>query len=112
MESLGFLLKNEKMKLKNNGSNSPATYALCRVNINNRKKMLKLLIQYGLNTKSRKNDGQNLLDHFISNDLEESDDEAVEIAEILLNSGISVNDLCQCNNSALSAKLLINNILH
>lgn len=71
---------------------SASRYVFYRTNLESRKKMLKLLIQYGFNTKIVNEQGQNLLYQFIQNFSQKTDHDNVKIANILIDSGISVND--------------------
>lgn len=57
-----------------------------------RKEMLLLLLKYGLDVKIRNEEGRNLLHLFIKYVDGENSQEALEVVEILINSGISVNE--------------------
>lgn len=72
-------------------------------NIETRKQMLQLLLDHGLNVGSRNDQGDNFLHLFIHNYVKKDDQTAVEIAELLVNSGISVN----ATNSNLYTPLLL-----
>lgn len=102
LQLVEFLLKSGA-KLCNSelDGNSPASYALFKANIHNRKKMLKLLLQYGLDTSVRNKNGDNLLQQFIKYDFVECDNDAVEIAEILINSGVSPDEVNNLDRSSL-----------
>lgn len=58
----------------------------------NRKDMLELLMRYGLDTSMKNNNGENLLFQFADRYLTKDDTEAVKIAEILINSGVPVDE--------------------
>lgn len=72
-------------------SSLPA-YIFGRSNIDTRVEMLKLLIKHGLDTSIKNRWNKNLLHEFASDYANRDDTDAVEIAEILVNSGISVDD--------------------
>lgn len=72
-----------------------------RANLNTRKDMLKLLVNHGLDTGIRYENGMNILHQFIRYFVCKGDKDTVEIAEILLNSGISVNDTDDTDNSTI-----------
>lgn len=61
------------------------------VKIKTRKEMLLLLIKYGMNTKVRNGRHENLLHQFIKYSLIKGDYDAVDVAEILINSGVSAD---------------------
>lgn len=86
------LLKNgAKLAGQKWNGNSPATYGFCRWNMNNRKKMLELLVEHGLDTGFKQEPNQNVLDQFLRYFVNIGDSDAVEIAEILFNSLTSAN---------------------
>lgn len=64
-----------------------------RKNIENRKKMLLKLIEQGLNINYHNSKGENLLHLFIHYHVQADDSDAVEITQILLDAGISLNDV-------------------
>lgn len=68
----------------------PGKYIFKKENIESRKDMVLLLIEYGL-VGFRNSKGYNLL-HLLACEATEIDHDAVEIAKILLNSGISINE--------------------
>lgn len=63
------------------------------VNRSTRKDMLLLFIKYGLEVGSQNESCQNLLHLFVLKFVEEEDADAVDIVDILINFGISVNDI-------------------
>lgn len=69
---------------------SPGDYIFIRENIRHRKEMLMLLVKYGL-TEFRNDSGENLL-HVLAATTDEEDFDAVEIAEILIDSGLNINE--------------------
>lgn len=91
VEKLKYLLKSG-IKVTDWNGNSLSYFALCKTNLKVRKEMLKLLIQYGMDTKFINRKGENLLHQFIIHDYEENDDDAVEIVDIIVNSGTSINE--------------------
>lgn len=67
-------------------------------NIDIRRDMLQLLIKYGFDTKFHNDKGKNIL-HFLLEYVKKSDKDSIEIAEILINSGVSVNECDSYGNS-------------
>lgn len=72
----------------------PAIYTGVFCNKSSRKNMLTLLLKNGLGVEYRNQHSQNVLIQFINYFVGVDDNDAVEIAEILLNSGISIHDKC------------------
>lgn len=70
---------------------SPAELVFRRHNIVNRKKILQLLVEYGLDLKFRNEHGTNLL-HSFADSVKKSDPDAVEIAKILLDAGVPLDE--------------------
>lgn len=62
-----------------------------RSNFDTRRKMLVLLVQYGLDTSYHTEDGSNLL-HMLYRCVRSNDDDALEIVKLLTNARISVNE--------------------
>lgn len=87
---------------------SPACFAFC--NINNRKIMLELLIKYGLNVNFKNKNGLNILHHFITYSSDKNDEDAVEIAKILIDSGISVNERDKFSSLSYTFSIIKENI--
>lgn len=57
-----------------------------------RKEMLKLFINHGLKIDVKNEAGQNILHHFIDKFISDSDSDAADIAEILINSGVRLSE--------------------
>lgn len=86
------LIKGAKLKGREWKGESLACYVFGRKNIDTRKDLLTLLLKYGLDTRVRDRYKKNLLQQFVSERfVEKNDCDAVKIAEILIDSGISVN---------------------
>lgn len=77
---------------------SPAFYAFGRRNIV-RKKILRLLIKHGLDTKACNSKGETLLTQFIISSVTSDTYNVLDIPTILIESGTSVN---QCDNAGCS----------
>lgn len=71
---------------------SPAVYVFKSANISCRKEILTLLIKHNLKTNLRIESGRNILHIYIDEYVQSQDADAVEIAKILIDSGISVNE--------------------
>lgn len=85
-----FLLNND---VKYKGLNNLNYNIIYRSNIDTRKDMLLLLLRYDqLNVKFRNEKNQNLLNVFIYRHVQENDEDAVEIAKILIDSGVSIDE--------------------
>lgn len=91
VESL--LINGEKLEGPEWYVDSLVRCAFARENIEIRKDLLMLLLKYGLDTKFHNLEGQNILTIFISYFVIDEDHDVVEIAEILIKSGISVNEI-------------------
>lgn len=89
-----FLLRNgakfEGLRWNMNGS-LLALYTKIFAN-SRRKEMLSLLVKNGLKTNVKNERGQSLLYYFVDKFIDEYDEDAAEIAEILINSGVSFNE--------------------
>lgn len=70
----------------------PGTFVLEK-NKGLRKYMLQLLFEYGLNASACNEYGQNYLHVFLKNFAKQQDYELIDIPEILINSGVSVNNV-------------------
>lgn len=79
---------------------SPAAFTFCRTNINARKEIWMLLLEYGLDTTFKNQYGENLLFELVSF-REENFADSVEIAEKLIECGVSVNELNSGRQSVL-----------
>lgn len=89
LQKAEFLLKNgAKLEGSKWDGESPGIYALCRWNLKNRKDMLKLLIEYGLNIGLKNRWCANLLSIFTYDFVMKDDSDAVEITKTLLDSGV------------------------
>lgn len=71
--------------------NLQVNWIFLRKNINTRKEMLEMHLKYGLDTEFKNRFKKNLLNIFIDH-VESDDNDAVEVAKILMNSGVSFND--------------------
>lgn len=92
-----FLLKND---VRLESSNWMDYRIFDRKNIDSRKEMLLLLLEYKeLDTEYRNENGENILHKFIRFHVLNHDKDAVEISEILINAGVNVNEL---NNDGFS----------
>lgn len=78
-------------------------------NAGDRKEILQLLFKYGLDAHYRNYREENLL-HLFVNNVEEDDFDAVEIAEILLNAGVPLDELDFFQNSALIKSIQTENM--
>lgn len=92
------LINGAKLKGPEWKNDSPAYYALCRWNINKRMRMIKLLIKYGLDLDILDEFGENFRNQVFLHLISEDDCDAVEIAEILIDSK-------EVTNRALSSLL-------
>lgn len=84
----GAKLKGEKW----NDLNLVAPFVLSRKNIKNRKELLKLLLENGLNAGLRNKKCQNFLHIFIAEFVKPGDKDSAEICEILIDSGTSMHE--------------------
>lgn len=80
-----------------------------RKNISVRKDLMLLLIKYGLHNKYLRSAKQSLLHMFI-NYTRKEDLDAVEVAEILLNSGVGVNDYDFIDSTALHNSVTVKHV--
>lgn len=91
--STQFWLKNDK---KLEGADwmwcLPASRIFCRENINMRKAMLVLLLKHGLDVCARSYYGQTILQQFITYFVENGDEDVLEITDILIDSGVPINE--------------------
>lgn len=103
-----FFLKNE-VKLEGLEWTEKSMESCCKVFSikNTRKNMLSLLIQYGFKPAAA---GHDLLLKFIGSYAQRDDRDAVEIAEILINSGIPIDKVDDSNESALFKSVYWDNI--
>lgn len=81
-----------------------------RANIGTRKKMLALLIKYGMDTRLKNEWGENILHEFVDKFVQKEDQDAVEIAEMIINSGVPVDDVDNLNCSPLLISIYSENI--
>lgn len=72
---------------------SASRFVFLKTNMSTRKEKLLLLMKYGFNTGVVNIADQNLLHYFTSNFLQENDEDAVEVADILVNAKLSVNNV-------------------
>lgn len=79
-------------------------------NIESRKAMLQLFIQYGLDFRVRNNLGDNILHQFLTYHVKQYSQDAVEIAEILINSGVPEDEPDHNGSSPLYRSIVKHNI--
>lgn len=87
----------------------PAQRIFDRMNIDTREDILKLLIEYGMDTSIRDEKGRNLLQQFISEFVKKNDQDAAKIAEILLKHGLTIDEVDQDGYSPLVLSLCTQN---
>lgn len=86
-------------------------YVFENENVGVRKNLLKLLLKYGcLDTGYRSTHGENLIHVYVNNHVKRDDFSAVEIVEILINSGISVKQMDNSRRTLLHNSVTRENI--
>lgn len=104
-----FLKNGEKLEDLEIDASLLARYLFEKKNINLYKDMLLVLLKHGLNTVIKKQQTGNLLSIFINN-VDKKDEDAIEIADILINYGTPINEMDRFGSTPLISSIHSRNI--